>query len=71
MSAELAVGLAAVAFVLMVGVVSGFAAVVLLDAVTIWPSRPAHRRPVMARKTSGVRYYAHPSVIDTEGRLVS
>jgi hypothetical protein len=69
MSAELAVGLAAVAFVLMVGIVAGFAAVVLLDAAAIWPTRPAHRRPVVAR--SGVRYYVHQSAIDTEGRWVA
>jgi hypothetical protein len=62
MSTELAVGLAAVAFVLMVGIVAGFGAVVLLDAVTIWP--PRRRKPV------GVRYWAHQSVIDVDGRPV-
>lgn len=50
MSAELAVGVAAVAFVLMVGIVAGFGAVVLLDAVTVWPPRVKHvgrHRPPM------------------------
>jgi hypothetical protein len=69
-SAELAVGIAAVCFVLMVGIVAGFAAVFLLDAVTIWPSRPKHRRPLIPQGSPGVRFYAHQSVIDTEGRLV-
>lgn len=67
MSAELAVGVAAVAFVLMVGIVAGFGAVVLLDAVTIWPPR-THRRRLF--RSPGVRYWAHASVIDTEGRPV-
>jgi hypothetical protein len=62
MSPELAVVIAAACFVLMGGIVLGFAGLVLLDAAAIWPARPAHRRPV------GVRYWAHPSVIDTEGR---
>jgi type IV secretory pathway TrbD component len=65
MSAELAVGLAAAAFVLMAGIVAGFGAVILLDAVTIWPPR---RRPVF--KSPGVRYFVHPSVIDVDGRPV-
>lgn len=63
MSPELAVGLAAICFVLMVGAVVGFAAVVLLDSVAIWPTRPKHRR-----RSPGVRYYIHPTVIDVEGR---
>lgn len=57
MSAELAVGLAVVAFVLMVGIVAGFGALVLMDAITIWP-----------RRSPGRRYYVHPSVIDAERR---
>lgn len=67
MSAELAVGIAAAAFVLMVGIAFGFAAVIFVDAIAIWPARPAHRR----RTSPAVRYWAHPSVIDTEGRWVS
>lgn len=67
MSAALAVGIAAAAFVLMVGVVAGFAAVVLLDTVVAWPARPAHRR----RKSPAVRYFAHQSVVDAEGRWVA
>lgn len=63
MSTELAVGITAAAFVLMVGITFGFGAVVLLDAITIWPPR--------RRKSPAVRYYAHPSVIDTEGRWAS
>lgn len=62
MSPELAVGLAAVAFVLMVGIVLGFVALAALDAVAIWPTRPKHRR------SPGVRFYVHPTVIDVEGR---
>lgn len=66
MSAELAVGVTAAAFVLMVGIAFGFAALIFVDAVAIWPAR---RRPVA--KSPAVRYYVHPSVIDTEGRWAS
>lgn len=44
MSTELAVGLAAAAVVLMVGILLGIAAIVALDVAVAWP-RPAHRRP--------------------------
>jgi hypothetical protein len=71
MSAVLAVGIAAAAFVLMVGIVAGFAAVFLLDVVTIWPARPKHRRPLIPQGSPGARYWGHQSVIDTEGRLVA
>jgi hypothetical protein len=68
MSAELAVAIAATAFVLMVGIAFGFAALIFVDAIAIWP-RSAHRRPVA--KSPAVRYYAHPSVLDTEGRCAA
>lgn len=40
MSTELAIGITVTAFVLMVGIVLGFAAVALLDAVVAWPAKP-------------------------------
>lgn len=57
MSAELAVGIAAVAFVLMVGIVAGFAALVLLDAVTIWPAR--------TKRSPGAQYWVGSKQADT------
>ncbi|HEU4681122.1 MAG TPA: hypothetical protein VFS51_05215 [Gemmatimonadales bacterium] len=41
MSTELAIGITVAAFVLMAGIVLGLAAVALLDAVVVWPPRPA------------------------------
>jgi hypothetical protein len=59
MSPELAVGLAAAALVLMVGIVAGFAAVVLLDTVVAWPPRPRHRRTV------GAQYWVRSECTET------
>lgn len=71
MSTEAAVYAAMGAVVLMLAIVAVIVVVVLVDAVAIWPARPKHRRPVVARKPAGARYWVHPSVIDTEGRWVS
>ena len=59
MSPEFAVGLAAVAFVLMVGIVAGFAVVVSLDAAAIWPATPKHRR------SPGAQYWVRSTQTDT------
>lgn len=63
-SAELAVGITAVAFVLMVGVVAGFAALVVLDAVAIWPSGPH-------RATPGAQYWVRSEQTDTAAMPVA
>lgn len=64
MDATTAVAIAAVAFVLMVGIVFGFAAVALLDAAVVWPPR---RRP-RHQYTSGpgAQYWARsPQMVIT------
>jgi hypothetical protein len=71
MSPELAVVLAAAAFVLMVGITLGAAAVVGLDAAVVWPVRPVHRQP-RAFQSPGAQYWVRqddttPLVIHPDG----
>lgn len=44
MSAELAVGIVIAAFVLMVVILLGLTAVIAIDTVAAWPTKPRHRR---------------------------
>lgn len=59
MSAELAVGITVVSFVLMVGILLGIAALVALDTAAIWPARPKHRA------TPGAQYWVRSKQADT------
>jgi hypothetical protein len=64
-SPELAVGLALAAFVLMVGIVAGFTALVLLDAVVAWPARPKQRA------TLGAQYWVRSKQTETAAMPVA
>jgi uncharacterized iron-regulated membrane protein len=58
MNAETAVYFAAGAVVLMALMLAAVLSMIVIDWLTIWP-----------RRSPGVRYWVHPSVIDLEGRV--